>query len=69
MVLHSIVPMEQIFAGTENQSYSYQRMNNSFVEGTTRNGRFTVERLISTDPSLYLDPRFSPGGMYGGGSL
>ena len=26
------------------------------------NGVFTISRLISTDPKMYLDPRYAPGG-------
>lgn len=62
MLLHTIVPPEQIFAGENSAAYEYKRVNNSLVQGVARDGRFTVERLISTDPSMYLNPRYSPGG-------
>lgn len=62
MVLYTVVPPEQIFAAAENTQYEYRRVNGSLVQGVAREGRFTVERLISTDPSMYLNPRYSPGG-------
>lgn len=62
MFLHTIVPPEQIFAAENNLQYEYKRVNNSLVQGVARDGRFMVERLISTDPSMYLNPRYSPGG-------
>lgn len=62
MVLHTIVPPEQIFGTAENMQYEYKRVKNSLVQGVAQEGRFMVERLISTDPSLYLDPRYAPGG-------
>ena len=32
-----------------------------YSEGRVADGAFTVSRLISTDPKLYLDPRHMPG--------
>lgn len=61
MFLHTIVPPQMIF-DSDGTQYEYKRVKNSLVQGVARDGRFTVERLISTDPSMYLDPRYSPGG-------
>lgn len=62
MVLYTIAPPEHVFYSAENTQYEYRRVNHSLVQGVARDGRFTVERLISTDPSMYLNPRYSPGG-------
>lgn len=62
MFLHTIVPPEQIFPANGGEAYEYQNLHNSIVQGVRENGGFTVRRLISTDPAMYLDPRFAPGG-------
>lgn len=56
MILHTIIPPEQIFPGGENAAYEYQELHNSYIQGVNIDGKFTVSRLISTDPRLYLDP-------------
>ncbi len=66
MVLHTIIPLEQVFGGRdstnpESINYEYRRTGNHFVQGISQEGRFTIERLIATDPALYLDPRYAPG--------
>ncbi|GKH46124.1 MULTISPECIES: YlzJ-like family protein [Anaerotruncus] len=63
MILHTIIPPEQIFPGGENAAYEYQELHNSYIQGVNIDGKFTVSRLISTDPRLYLDPRYAPGGQ------
>ncbi len=66
MVLHTIIPLEQIFGSKDsiNQdsiNYEYRRTGNHFVQGVSQDGRFMIERLIATDPSLYLNPKYAPG--------
>ncbi len=61
MILHSIVPLEQIFPSDGGLEYSYRKAHNSYIQGVKSAGRFTVSRLISTDPRLYLDPHYTPG--------
>ncbi|WP_303790606.1 YlzJ-like family protein [Anaerotruncus colihominis] len=65
MILHTIIPPEQIFPGDAPQGSECRRMHNNFIQGVNMNGIFTVSRLISTDPKLYLDPRYAPGGRVG----
>lgn len=64
MFLHTIVPPEQILQMPAAQ-YAYKRVGGALVQGVAREGRFTVERIISTDPSMYLDSRYSPGAPMG----
>ncbi len=61
MILHSIIPPEQIFPDDGELEYSYQKAHNSYIQRVKSAGKFTVFRLISTDPRLYLDPRYAPG--------
>lgn len=61
MFLHTIVPPEQIFSQPMEHSCCYLQMENSFVQGVQQGGRMVVSRLISTNPQMYLDPRYAPG--------
>ena len=61
MILHSIVPIDYILPAENTVEYSYKRVNNSYIQGTKSEGKFTVTRLISTDPKMYLDPHYNPG--------
>ena len=62
MILHTIIPPEQIFPGDAPRGGECRRMHNNFIQGVNMNGVFTISRLISTDPKRYLDPRYAPGG-------
>ena len=62
MILHTIIPPEQIFPGDAPRGGECRRMHNNFIQGVNMNGVFTISRLISTDPKMYHDPRYAPGG-------
>lgn len=61
MILHSIIPPEAVMYVEEPIEYETRQLPNGYIQGVNSNGKFTVSRLISTDPSLYLDPRYAPG--------
>ncbi|MEM1485427.1 YlzJ-like family protein [Oscillospiraceae bacterium PP1C4] len=61
MVLHTIIPIEQVMQQPDSVEYQYKQMHNSYIQGVNSNGKFTVSRLISTNPKLYLDPHYAPG--------
>lgn len=63
MILHSIVPPEAVMYAEEPIQYETRQLPNGYIQGVNSNGKFTVSRLISTDPSLYLDPRYAPGSI------
>lgn len=62
MLLYSIMPPEQIFASKNESTYEYRPLGTGLVQGVRRNGHFVVERVLSTNPAHYLDPRYAPGG-------
>lgn len=62
MILHTIIPPEQIFPGDAPRGGECRRMHNNFIQGVNMNGVFTISRLIPTDPKMYLNPRYAPGG-------
>lgn len=59
-VLHTIVPLEQIFPGEPPQT-ELMALGNSFVEGVRQKDGVQITRLISTDPKMYLDKRYQIG--------
>lgn len=61
MFLYTTANIAEIFPDTTNTEYDCRKLHNSYIQGTVCNGKFTVCRLISTNPKEYLDPRFSPG--------
>lgn len=63
MILHSIIPPEAVMSVDEPIEYETRKMPSGYVQGVNTNGKFTVCRLISTDPSLYLDPKYAPGSI------
>ena len=62
MLIHSIVSLSDIFCNTGEKApaVSYRQIKGGLVE---RDGT-KVRRLISTDPRLYLDPRYAPFSEY-----
>ncbi|HHW47074.1 MAG TPA: hypothetical protein GXX14_00445 [Clostridiaceae bacterium] len=71
MILHSIIPAEKVF-----EDYLWRDSNNSAKQNANievyylgqrvevsplTNGEYVINRLISTSPKAFLDPRFKPG--------
>lgn len=65
MIIHSVVPMEAIFANMEQvekqeiKEVSYGHATMLIEQTGPFEGR--IIRLISPDPQDYLNPRFAPG--------
>lgn len=60
-MIHSILPPEA-YLQSEPPKLCCMRCTHGFVFGSRdEEGHFILSRLISTDPSAYLDPRFCPG--------
>jgi hypothetical protein len=64
MTIHSIMPMEVIFAGLEQQTYNYVEVT---VGGISMQveivgvNQAKVVRLLSCRPDDYLNPAYTPG--------
>ncbi len=74
MLLYTIVPPELIFEETSPQPRAgasrCRKIRGGMLEMTmTGDDDGRISRLISTDPKLYLNPRYSPGSRWkpGGG--
>lgn len=58
----TIVPPEIIWQQQSEEGLTVRRHLQGFVVVRAgHDGSQTLERLIATDPALYLDPRFQPG--------
>ncbi len=66
MILHTIIPLDQIMQQSDPVEYEYREMHNTYIQGVNSNGKFTISRLISTNPRLYLDPHYAPGEAFSG---
>lgn len=60
MILYSVEPLDRIFPTREHER-EFLEFEGGTLEGYRENGHFTVTSLISTDPGLFLDEKFSPG--------
>ena len=58
----TIVPPEIIWQQRSEEGMTVRRHHQGFVVVRAgRDGSETLERLIATDPALFLDPRLQPG--------
>ncbi|AEE96142.1 hypothetical protein Mahau_0944 [Mahella australiensis 50-1 BON] len=67
-MLYTIIPLEIVFKGTEEGAKIKEReiinYNGVVMEAIRQSdGRYRIERLLSTDPMLYLDEHFQPGSI------
>lgn len=63
MVIHSIIDPLEMLERTEDPSV-WRQVPGGFLQGMQGENGLTVTRLVSTDPALYLNPRYQPGAVY-----
>lgn len=61
-MFYSIVPYDQLFP-VKDEEYQYEEVS---LEGNTiqvyrRDNKMYIKRVISTNPKVYLDAKYSPG--------
>lgn len=66
MILYSIISPDDIFCTGEVTKTGFCPINGGLVEYIELDGKKTVRRLYSTDPSMYLDGRYSPSEKFSG---
>lgn len=64
MLIHSIVPYEQIFPQTDIPKTSVKNFAGGYLELVTIEGKEQISRVESTDPAVYLKSRYTPGMVY-----
>ncbi len=62
MILHTIVPLEQVFSQPAPE-YRYRQMNNSYIEERREGDGYVISRVLSTNPRMYLNPNYQPGAV------
>lgn len=63
MVIHSIIDPLEIMERKSDPSV-WQQVPGGLIQGIAGENGLTVTRLVSTDPAMYLDPRYQPGAAY-----
>ncbi len=61
MILHTIVNQDEVMGLTNQFDYCYKNINGIVVEGIKSNDGVVINRLISTNPSDYLNPKYNIG--------
>ena len=65
MLLHTIIPPEAFAEQPASDMPMCVCCSKGFLEvNSDTNGNFTISRIISTDPAVYLDEKFSPGSIF-----
>ena len=63
MLIHSVMPIDALLPEAERPKTVTVPMGTGFAEGILSDGKLTVTRLESTNPSDYLDPAKAPGSV------
>lgn len=68
MILYSIISSDDIFCTCTDElpQTGFSSVKGGVVEYVEQNGVKTVRRLISTDPFMYLNSRYSPSAYFSG---
>lgn len=65
MILYSIIPVEVVFDSKQNcEEYNFMEIEyegEKVVVSPLSNSQYRVDRLISTSPKAYLNPKLMPG--------
>lgn len=71
MILYSIIPAEIVFGNTENASkynfFEIDYMGEKVQVSPVTGNQLVINRIISTSPKAYLDPKLQPGTIISGG--
>ena len=61
MLIHSVMMLDALLPQQEMTQTSLLRMGNCWIQGNEQSGNRYIERIISTNPADYPDPRLNPG--------
>lgn len=64
MVIHSVTPIELLMPQMGAQNLVTKPFDRGFISGYDTPQGFAIANVISTDLSVYLDDKFSPGKIY-----
>lgn len=66
MILHTIVPTDEVMKGFDDAKYNYLDIDVGGVQMQVNPigiGQGRLVRLLSTDPAMYLKPEYQPGSI------
>lgn len=69
MILYSIMPVEVVFGeqyNNDNDNYKFVEIEyegEKVVVSPLSNNTYRINRVISTSPKVYLNPKLMPGGI------
>ncbi len=64
MILYSIIPVEVVFSEQNNDNYKFVEIEyegEKVVASQLSNNTYRINRVISTSPKVYLNPKLMPG--------
>lgn len=64
MIIHSIVPVDFLTEQPVLPVCTLKQFKGGMVEGIKTEQGFVINRIISTDPSIYLNPKYAPGQIF-----
>lgn len=64
MLIHSIVPYEQMFDTKPLSKQRYEKISGGCLELTQSGKEEYISRIISTNPADYLNPLYAPGSPF-----
>ena len=65
MIIHSVAPHAWLLPQSTLPPSSCKNIQGGLLEGYETPQGFSICRVISTDPQVYLNPRYAPGQLYG----
>ncbi len=63
-MIHTIVSLYDVFADPNAPRTVTRRIKGGLVECMEEKGKLKLNRVISTDPSIYLKKEYVPGGYF-----
>lgn len=64
MLIHSVTPAQLLIEQPQSLQPSTLRIDGGILEGYETPGGFQTQRLLSTDPAMYLRAEYAPGQIY-----
>ena len=67
MILYSIIPAEVVFNDSNNENPVSKEINylgEKVIAMPFENNQYKIQRIISTSPQAYLNPKLQPGAIF-----
>jgi hypothetical protein len=64
MIIHSVTPIDMLLYPETSARPETMPFSDGLLEGVKNQDGFTISRVISTNPKVFLDNRYAPGQIY-----